>query len=699
MIAKNDKIVLDKIDANFLLKGSESYLTSDIWHCVDDTSLQIDDHTQKPIIDSDGKTRNVAFDFDISGAYKGLSIESELSIKLYIINKSRLVDGQLCVKKSTLANLRAMWGYVAEACESCGFEKLSEINLDTQEQFVRRLVVRARGLSNLGPRENIDPHIRASGTFDSTLSMIHQMVLDKDFYLLPDAPSCEFDRHVCFEMVRPIVQQRLNWKKWLAGDTLGTFPLELTLLLLQEGITWLESTEAPTLIAFVQAVEEYAVANDLNTAEKVKNVIQKATGPEWKIDDKGVYKVGKAKGPKASLHKSVKRYACDFKKTPSGYVLQALVREKYRKLGGDPKVMDVPLSSGDATERIRRAAVKALCMVSILSGVRISEIASLRKNAFELSRNGNAATFKSRIKKTNNNIETVRPITIHAANFAWIPMMLSRPGLTHKKGDAAALFRVCVPWRSVPMDCLKFSDSPFGVQEESYRVLEEIVSDFDRAEHKITSHRFRHTWAELALRRFDGAVLEAVRNYFRHWYGSSFTMAYAGDKVKADLPEISRGYMRELVHRAASGKEEFFGPSGRYLLKRVQEMGVLTAEGIEHLLDEYDVIDVHEYSYCFMPKQHKSLAKCFDRTTSSPRYGNAKWEHCGGCVGRFALQNHRDKIVRIGMREQELLNTKEGLGLSSLTKLSRKIIKQCEAALDDFEKRIPLVSVPIQEES
>src|SRR5690554_3245078 len=90
VIAKNDKIVLDKIDANFLLKGSESYLTSDIWHCVDDTSLQIDDHTQKPIIDSDGKTRNVAFDFDISGAYKGLSIESELSIKLYIINKSRL---------------------------------------------------------------------------------------------------------------------------------------------------------------------------------------------------------------------------------------------------------------------------------------------------------------------------------------------------------------------------------------------------------------------------------------------------------------------------------------------------------------------------------------------------------------------------------------------------------------------------------
>ncbi|MGM0769764.1 MAG: hypothetical protein ACQEV6_17245 [Pseudomonadota bacterium] len=698
MIDKNNLLV-DKVDVDLLEQGYQDYLASDIWYCIDDTALQVDNHTQKPIIDSDGKAKNIVFNFDISQAYKGLSVESELAIKLYILNKSRLVDGQLYSKRSTLENLRAMWRYVAEACESCGFETLSEINLNTLEQFVQGLVVRVKGLSNLGPRKNVDPCIRASGTFEATISMIHQMALDKDFYLLPDAPSCEFDRDDCYEMVRPIVQKRLNWKEWRAGETLGTFPLELTLLLLQEGIIWLESTEARTLIAFVQAVEEYAVANNLNVPAQLRNVINKSVGPEWKIDDQGVYKVGKAKGPKASFQEPVKRYASDFKKPPVGYVLQALIREKYRQLGGDPKEMDIPQSSGVATDRIRRASVKALCMVSILSGARISEIASLKKNAFEVRQDGKSATFKSRIKKTNNNIETVRPISIHAENFAWIPIMLSRPGLTHEKGDAAALFQVCVPWRGAPLDCLKFSDTRFGVQEESYRVLEELVSDFDRAEHAITSHRFRHTWAELALRRFDGAVLEAVRNYFRHWYGSSFTMAYAGNKVKADLPEISRGYMRELVHRAASGREEFFGPSGRYLLKRVQEMGVLTAEGIERLLDEYDVIDVHEYSYCFMPKQHKSLAKCFDKATSSPLYGNAKWEHCGGCVGRFALHNHRDKIMRIGMREQELLNTKEGLGLSSLTRLSKKIIKQCEAALEDFEKRIPLVSVPTQEES
>ena len=672
--------------------GRAAYITSNQWYCIDDTKIKTNPRTGKKIFDENGKVKHVDFTIDITKAFSGMSIETELTVKLFLLNKHRFVDGQLFIKKSTLESKIAVLSYIAEACKENGFSSYSKINRNNRDVFCVALVKRNLGINKIGPK-NIDPNFRAYGAFQDTLSLLYQIKLDQLVHQFPDAPSCELNINDGLDAVKPIVSERLDWKEWCAGGTLGTFPLELSLLLLQEGITFLESDEIPLLTSIIHATHEFSIKYKLKGAEQVKGHLNNALSADFGYDEEGPFKVGLAKG-KREKREVIKRRPSAYKKLPLAWELYALICKKYLELGLDPKSMVLPTSSGDVTNRIRIVIQRCSAMVTILSAARISELASMRKDSFEVVRDSHA-TFKSRIKKTNNEIETVRPITLHAANFAWILINLSRPGSIQTDGDDQRLFKVSVPWVHRSLDGLNYAKNGHGVTALLYKILEGLVSDFDRTEYPISSHRFRHTWVELAIRRFDGAVTEAVRNHLRHWHGSGFTTDYIKDKVKADIPEIARGYMKELIHRAATGREEFFGPSGRYLLKRIREIEALTPELINDLLNEFDVLEVHEYSYCMIPKHHKTQSKCFDKATQSPQYANAKWENCGGCVGRFTLSNQRDVIERIGMREQEVMNDRANRKLTVLASHSKKVIKQCEAALSDLDKHIPLVQVPI----
>ena len=66
--------------------------------------------------------------------------------------------------------------------------------------------------------------------------------------------------------------------------------------------------------------------------------------------------------------------------------------------------------------------------------------------------------------------------------------------------------------------------------------------------------------------------------------------------------------MREILHRIAQNEEEFFGPAAKYMLSLVKDVEVLDPETVNEILDEFDVIKVHEHSYCMMPKKFKTQA-------------------------------------------------------------------------------------------
>jgi hypothetical protein len=356
----------------------------------------------------------------------------------------------------------------------------------------------------------------------------------------------------------------------------------------------------------------------------------------------------------------------------------------------------------DLTDAVRESLYRVSGSLSILTGVRSSELESLREDSFEVI--NERGTFKSKIKKTNNDSETIRPVTIHAEPIAWIACELSQAGYHH--GDlnpAPYLLKASLPWYKEKgnqtsihgLTWTKYGDGRVSLGSFYKELLNNLISDFDISETPLSSHRFRHTWAELAIRRFDGNVPEAIRNYFRHWYSSFMTMDYIRGKLKADLPEISRSYLKELIHRAAYDDEIFYGAAGRFMLSRLKEIDMVDPDQVDSLLDEFDVLEVHEYSFCAIPKKFKSQAKCWDKATQTPRYDDACWNNCGGCAGRLTLGRgtHKDEILRIGMSAQEVINTNNSRGVGNLNGFWNKQLKQAEAALNEFENKMPLVEI------
>ncbi|MGK0524495.1 MAG: integrase [Pseudomonadales bacterium] len=678
------------------------YLVADRWECVDDTEI-LRNADGEPKLDHNGNTQHFAFSIDISSAYEGLSVETEFTIKLMLLNHNRVIDGVLFGKENSIRNQVYHYSRLQRACKNTGIRSYAEINKQSLADFCRAVVApEARVGTSL-------PLYIAYRSYITLISVLEQIQDNKAIFGLTDAPSCLIRADKCIELVKPLISTETNWKEWIKGGTLGNVPIEIALLMLQEGLGFEESIELKSLIAIVQGVSEVSIERQMPSRASISQALKAFLTGNYRRDADGVYRIYRRKR-QGVLSEVAYRSPKKRGKGKHTFAIAERIFDKYEAMGGNINSMLLPSSLEEMNDQVRFALYRCSAMISILTGARRSELKSLPRDSFNIDEKGNA-TFVSRIRKTNHGVETERSVSIHAAHFAGIALRLNNPGIHHPDDKKRALLQVYVPWRQSPFDGTEWnrylygedragrgSGRSLGLKGFYEKMLAALISDFDPGRYPLSSHRFRHTWAEIAIRRFDGNVPEAIRNHFRHWFGSFMTMDYLRDKVKADLPEINRQYMRELIHRAASGQEEFFGPSGRYLLSRIREIELLTPEGIDELLSEFDVLEVHEYSYCMMPKAQKTLAKCYDKATQTPQYGNAKWEHCGGCAGRLALANHKDVIQRIGMREQEVMASRAGLGLDALSSLSRKVIRQCEVALEDFEKHIPLVDITSDEE-
>tara|TARA_B100000749_G_scaffold280614_1_gene277578 strand:+ start:12110 stop:14173 length:2064 start_codon:yes stop_codon:yes gene_type:complete len=662
-----------------------SLLISDTWEVEDDTAI-VKDGNEEPVLGVDGYVQHARFTVDISKIYAGLCTETELSIKLALLSEFRFLNGRLYGKPSSFKHRLLHYSCLNNACKELELRSFSQIDDSNLVDFCRVLVAPDGGVGNGSSA------YRSSKAFRYSMSLLRRLHVDESVLGLPDAPSCVIREDRCLEAVKPLISSHTNYKEWLKGGSLGNVPVEIALFMLQEGLGYKESSELKSLIAIVQGVAEVSNKNRISKAKTTAQALRAFLRGNFGRDERGVYKLVRKNRQGRAFEFKLRREGLSkkFGGSVNTYDIAQAVFAKYEALGGDINSIVLPASPGECTDRVREALYRCSAMISILSGARKSEIESIRKDSFQVDKNGRA-TFTSKIKKTNHGAETERPVSVHAAHVAWIALSLDGRGFQHRDVRDFALLKIRVPWASEAI--VGWEWQRFSLKGFYENMLGTLISDFDPEEVPLSSHRFRHTWAEIAIRRFDGNVPEAVRNHFRHWYGSFMTMDYFRNKVKADLPEINRRYMEELIHRSASGREEFFGPSGRYLLGRIRELEVLTPENIDKLLSEFDVLEVHEYSYCMMPKAQKTSAKCYDRATQTPQYDNAKWEHCGGCAGRLALSNHKEVIERIGMREQEVMASREGFGLNALNALSTKILKQCEAALDDFENHIPLVDI------
>ncbi len=662
-------------------------LLKDKWTLVNKLAFA-KDKRNNIILADDGSRFYESKEVELAPIYEGMSADFELAIKLNMLDKYPRDGEYILTKYTTAGEYLDCCKRIRDTLKHCGFTSMREINEDTLELFCINLL-----------KNGNNQALRAAGTFSRTLTVLGNFSINSMTLELPDYANVSIFPDKCFQLVKDTVSNSTDFKEWLKGGTLGNVPVEVACTILSEALEYFESKDLKRILAFVKACSLVFKEHKPNNGRQIIHNWLKA---DYRRDNEGTYilisRKRKDKRPdtfKRRRHNTTER----------GYDLAEQYFDLCDEYGVDYKFDRSITKISELTEAVRESLFRVSGALSVLTGVRESELLSLEENAFIVV--NEKGKFTSRIKKTSNSSETVRPVTIHAEPIAWIASELSQTGFQH--GDfnpAPSLLKVTLPWfgNDKVIDGLTWntSGSTCNYLRNFYNeMLSQTITDFDPTLIPLSSHRFRHTWAELAVRRFDGNVPEAIRNYFRHWYGSSFTMEYIQGKLKADLPEINRAYLRELIHRAAYDDEQFYGPAGRYMLSRLKEMDIVDSDSLDQLEDEFDVLEVNEYSYCLMPKKLKTQAKCWDKFSQMPRYDDACWDNCGGCAGRFALGNgtHKDEILRKGMVAQEIINTNTERGVGNLNRFWSKRLRLAEAALKDFDGRIQLVDVSDEEVS
>ena len=219
------------------------------------------------------------------------------------------------------------------------------------------------------------------------------------------------------------------------------------------------------------------------------------------------------------------------------------------------------------------------------------------------------------------------------------------------------------------------------------RTGETVDFDIKALHEKITSHQFRHSFAEFALRRFDGNVEELIRQHFCHRYNHWWTRRYTEDKLDSDhINEVNRRYIRELVPRILldnTDDPEYVGAMALFIKKRFGEtVRVVNANEAEDIItavcEEIVQVTAHEYGWCLLHKEAYSAAKC-SNINGHPQPTNTSAEKCTGCANFCASnQSHLAKQTQIVLSHIDFIE-QETWKLPSLIKRSRQAVRNAQA--------------------
>ncbi len=623
-------------------------LISNHWQCCDD-------------IGDDGEWTE-----DLGPILEGLAPSIVISLKLTLLEAKEVrIQGHcILIKMRTFTLLLDVVKWLSRELRNFNIKRLSELDEMQVHTLYRNLTKRSATATNNSGRINKPINKR---TVERRARLLERISINYQLGLTPDGIVTALAEAQYLELLKPTVTPYVEWKEWLKGGSLGEFPLECALTLLVHSISVIRSNSTRLILALQDAFKEHVIQkypehSFQQRSDKLSKKLKILNTYDYHENTVGDIRTRIAKDP---FHRAV--------------------YNAYEARNGKVEEIDTAVirTIGDYNKVRKDVAYSCLMIIMITSGIRASELRSLTRDSFKVDENG-LVSFKSNIKKTNHSIGTERPITgvsLEAYN------MLNDLNMKPNPNSSDSLFDI-----DSISNQLKVLTRCGGYQNWVINTLKTLLPDYKPEEHPAPSpHRFRHTWAELALRRFDGNVHEAVRSHFRHAVGSWMTMKYLKGKYHEDVELISKAYMSELIGRAASGKEELFGPVGRYILKQLAELKALTPEDIEELVEEFDIVEPHEYGYCMIRKDQRPQAKCFDKESQAPLYDQAKFELCGGCVGSLRLANHKDTIIRIGMAAQEHARLFEEMGYSAVTALSKKTVKLCESAIKDFDNRIPIL--------
>jgi integrase len=471
--------------------------------------------------------------------------------------------------------------------------------------------------------------------------------------------------------MEPLLGPDIDFDTWFQRGSYGSIPMTCASLMLAEAITLIESDEAAIAVAFFAQWKGF------------KNNLQHWFGDRDKLaafrrmesPDYIPNRWGKHRAPAA---------------TALGKAVDAVTKTRY-----DRMPWNTPGELADFCKELTSAVV---VIIALLSGFRISEIESMKINDYYQEPDG-SWWFISENIKTEEGFAHPRSLHGLAADAANLMKKLTPINtdeinlpLIHRGWRSEAF---CVARGRIAKDALE--DWLAGVGYETATLgqwfkrfyKKKVVEKYPEAAELLddaTPHQARHTFAEFALRRFDGNVLEKIREHFRHAHGSTHTQAYTREKLSVSVRmSMEKDYAREVVGRIALGHldDRFYGPAAKRIEKEMSSISVLNGdefdEQVKAIANSIARFTAFEWGYCVLRVTEHHIAKCHDPKTGTPNVDQRSSPAvCIGCPHSMNNPLQGEELKRIGIAHQFIATSHP---LKTIGKMSEDVVTQIKRRL------------------